>query len=297
MKNTKLVALVIGCFILGLASLVQANEKNDIKGLYTYDFGGLEKWDVETVVETLVNYEYAGIVVNGRGESALKRFDKYMVLSEKHGDNFQVFAAYLSHRFDKYGFSDTDHKAAIDRIAGKGVDLWVWARDKNQDGSITDEKVEAWINGIVEYATAKQVKVVLYSHSGTYYPTALDTLALAKKINNPLVGISLSLTHEIRANKQSTIAETFEQSKNYVFTSIIAGSDNKVDNTSRKTIDTSTVKSLEKSEFDLLPFVKLIKKYHPPGPVGFVNFLITDDPKIYLKNTMDRWKALWAIAN
>jgi hypothetical protein len=289
MKNVRISILILGCFLVGYHTTAQNNSKKNIRGLYTYDFGGLEKMEVETVFKTLTDLNYAGIAVDVRDESALKRLDKYLELSEKHGKSFEVYAAYLAHRFDTYGFSDKAHRAAIDRLAGKGISLWVWFKDSKQDGSITDEKVEHWINGIVTYATSKNVKIILYSHFGTYFPTTLDALELVKKINSPFLGLSINLSHELRSDKGAILEETFKRSKNHISTIILSGSNIELDRSSFGTMNSSTVKSLEKSKYDLIPFMKLIKKYDSEIPIGFLNFKLTEDPKVYLKNTMDRW--------
>ena len=245
--------------------------------------------EVDTIFKILTDLNYSGIVVNGRGKSSLKKLDKYLELNENNRGDFKVYSAYLAHRFDKYGFSDTDHRAAIDHIAGKDIDLWVWCKDRDQDGSITDEKVESWIKGIVEYAESKKVKIILYSHYGTYYPTALDALAVVEKINNPYLGLSINLSHELRSDKGPILEETFKKSKDHISTIILSGSNIELDRTSPSTMNTSTVMSLEKSEYDVVPFMKLTKKYGSEVPLGFINFKMTDDPKIYLKNTMARW--------
>ncbi len=289
MKNVINSILFVGCLLIGLNSTAQNNGDDIIRGLYTYDFGGLEKMEVESIFEILTDLNYSGIVVNGRGESSLKKLDKYLELSEKSGENFKVYSAYLAHRFDKYGFSDNDHRAAIDHIAGKGIDLWVWCKDRDQDGSVTDEKVEHWIKGIVEYAASKNVKIILYSHYGTYYPTALDALEIVEKINNPYLGLSINLSHELRSDKGPILEETFEKSKEHISTIILSGSNIELDRTSPSTMNTSTVMSLEKSEYDLIPFMKLTKKYGSEIPLGFINFKMTEDPKIYLKKTMGKW--------
>ena len=213
MKNTIKSLLFVGCMLIGFNTTAQNKEKKNVRGLYTYDFGGLEKMEVESIFELLTTLNYSGIVVNGRGEPALKRLDKYVALSEKNGGDFKVYSAYLSHRFDKYGFSDADHRVAIDRIAGKDITLWVWCKDKKQDGSITDEKVENWIQGIVDYAASKKVKVILYSHYGTYFPTALDALKVVQKINSPFLGLSINLTHELRSDKGPILKKTFKNLK------------------------------------------------------------------------------------
>jgi len=289
LKKSIYVVFVLGCLLVEFNVTAQNIGKKNIKGLYTYDFGGLEKMEVESIFELLTNLNYSGIVVNGRGESALKRLDKYLELSESQGGNFRVYSAYLAHRFDKYGFSDTDHRAAIDRIAGKGITLWVWCKDNKEDGSITDEKVENFIRGIVEYAASKNVNIILYSHYNTYFPTALDALKLVEKVNSPFLGLSINLSHELRSDKGPILEETFERSKNHISTIILAGSNIELDRTSPTTMNTSTVMSLEKSEYDLIPFMQLTKKYGSEVPLGFINFKMTEDPKIYLKNTMDRW--------
>ena len=289
MKNVINSILLIGFLLIGLNSTAQNKEKKNVRGLYTYDFGGLEKMEVESIFELLTNLNYSGIVVNGRGESSLEKLDKYLELNKNNKGNFKVYSAYLAHRFDKYGFSDADHRAAIDHIAGKDIDLWVWCKDRKQDGSITDEKVENWIQGIVEYAASKKVKVILYSHYGTYYPTALDALETVEKINNPYLGLSINLSHELRSDKGPILEKTFKQSKKYISTIILSGSKIELDRTSPTTMNTSTVMSLEKSEYDLIPFMKLTKKYGSEVPLGFINFKMTEDPKVYLKNTMDRW--------
>ena len=277
--------LLIGCLLVGVNTAAQMNPKR----LYTYDFGGLEKMEAGSVVEMLTALNYAGIVVGGRGTTKLKRLDTYLALSEKHGKDFEVFAVYMSHSFDKYGFSDKDHRIAIDRIAGKGIDLWIWGKDKNQDGSVTDDKVEDWISGIVEYAASKDVKVVLYSHYGTYFQTTDDVLQMAEKINNPNLGVTVNLSHELRSEKGSFLKQTFKKSKKYISAIILSGSNIELDKTSNGTRNSSTVKSLENSEYDLVPFVKLSKKYGGSLPIGFINFKLSEDPNIYLKNTMDKW--------
>lgn len=292
MKNVIKGLLLLACLLVVFNTLAQNDTKKKIRGLYTYDFGGLEKMEVESIFELLTTLNYSGIVVNGRSDSSLEKLDKYLELSEKNGGDFKIYAAYLAHRFDKYGFSDEDHRKAIDHIEGKGIDLWVWCKDRKQDGSVTDEKVEHWIMGIVEYAASKKVKVILYAHYNTYYPTALDALELVEKINSPFLGLSINLSHELRSDKGPILAETFKKTKNHISTIILSGSNIELDRTSPTTMNTSTVMSLEKSEYDLIPFMKLTKKYGSEVPLGFINFKMTDDPKDYLKNTMDRWVEL-----
>ena len=54
-KNTPIFSLIIGCLLFGLNATAQSNNKSSIRGLYTYDFGGLEKMEVQSIVETLID--------------------------------------------------------------------------------------------------------------------------------------------------------------------------------------------------------------------------------------------------
>lgn len=287
----KIVSLVLGCLLFGMSAMAQKNSNKEPRALYTYSFGGLEEMEVDAVVETLENLNYGGIAVGARGEEALNRLDSYMELSEEKGDDFEITAVYMAHRFDKYGFSDAGHRAAIDRIAGKGIDLWVWVRDAKPDGSVTDEKVETFIKGILDYAISKDVKVVFYPHYNTYYETTLEALKLVEKFDHPSFGVAINLCHELMSDKGSELEATFKRANDKIAAVILSGALLELDRTSVRTMNASTIHSLEDSEYDLKPFVKLIKESDYKGPVGFINFKLPE-PKEYLKKSMNRWEEL-----
>lgn len=282
----------IGCLLVVLSGTAQTSLEKESRALYTYSFGGLEKMEVDSVVATLEGLNYGGIAVEARGEETLKRLDRYMELSDQKGDDFEVYAAFMAHRFDKFGFSIADHKAAIDRISGKGIDFWVWGRDGAQDGSVTNDKVEAFFKSILDYAISKDVKVVLYPHYNTYYPTTLDALPLVEKFDHPSFGIAINLCHELMSDKGPILKQTFKKANDKVSAIILSGSVIELDRTSVRTMNESTIHSLEDSEYDLRPYIKLIKKSNYQGPIGFINFKIPGPPQSYLKKSITRWNEL-----
>ena len=291
LKLTALLAIAT-LFTTGCSTKQNRTEsENEPRGLYTYSFGGLEDMEVENAVELLDRLGYAGIAAEARGEASLDRLDQYYEWSEGKGDHFEIAAAYLAHRFDKFGFSDAAHKAAIDRLEGKGGTIWVWVRDAKQDGSITDEKVENFIMGIVEYAHSKGVKVVLYPHYNTYFPTTLDTLKFVEKVNHPALSTAINLCHELMSYKGDVLAQTFEKAKGRIGAIIISGALVELDETDVGTMNASTILSLDKSIYDLRPFMRLIKTSGFDGPIGFINFRLPD-PEDYLKRTITRWNEL-----
>lgn len=247
---------------------------------------------VENAVALLERLNYAGVAVEGRGEESLARLDQYYALSESKGDAFQIPAAYMAHRFDQYGFDDSGHRAAIDRLAGKkDAALWVWVRDSKPDGTVTDEKVDAFITGIFEYALSKDVNVILYPHYNTYYQTVEEFLPLVKKINHPSCQIAINLCHELMSDKGDRLKETFAMAKGHIGAVILSGSLIELDRTNVGTTNASTILPLDKSVYDLRPFMRLIKESGFDGPIGFINFRLPN-PEDYLARSMARWEAL-----
>jgi len=292
MKRKNIYLLIILSLILGVHSSAQVVTENKPRDLYVYSFGGIEDMEVNEAVELLDRLGYAGIASEARGETALIRLSEYQEWSKRKGDDFEVVSAFMAHRFDKYGFTNAAHTKAIDLIAGKEGYLWVWVRDVLQDGSITDANVEIFIRGILEYAVSKNVKVVLYPHYNTWFPTTDDALKLVEKINHPSLGIAINLCHELMSDKGDVLEQTFEKAKDRLFTVVISGSLIELDRTSVRTMNESTIKSLDDSPYDLRPFMRLIATSGFKGPIGFINFKLPTAPEDYLERTMNRWTEL-----
>ncbi|MDA7640451.1 sugar phosphate isomerase/epimerase [Opitutaceae bacterium] len=282
-------------FAAGCSSQEQTETARVPRALYTYSFGGLEDMAVPDAVALLEGLGYAGVAAEGRGEESLQRLEQYLDLSEQKGDDFVIPAAFMAHRFSQFGFDDSAQRAAIDRLAGKkGATLWTWVRDDKPDGTVTDEKVEAFIAGIVEYAQSKGVRVILYPHYNTYYETVEDALPLVKKINHPDFQVAINLCHELMSYKGDRLAESFAMAKGRIGAIILSGALIELDNSSVGTMNESTILSLDDSVYDLRPYLRLIKESEFDGPIGFINFRLDrlTPPEDYLARTMARWNAL-----
>ncbi len=296
LKNYKNVIVpILLCLFVGACATfaTTTNSQKEPRALYTYYFGGIENMEVAPAVDMLQRLGYAGIGVGARSEDERNRLSEYYQWSDKKGDSFNVVSAMMAHRFSQFGLSDADHRAAIDRMEGKDGTLWVWVRDDKPDGTVTDEKVETFIRGILGYAVSKGVKVILYPHYNTYFPTTEDALVLVEKINHPSLGVAINLSHEQMSDKGDVAAltQTFEKAKGRISTVVISGSLIELDRTSVGSMNDSTIRSLDDSPYDLRPFMRLIKTSGYQGPVGFINFRLKE-PEDYLKRTIKRWHEL-----
>ncbi|MFT7033118.1 MAG: sugar phosphate isomerase/epimerase [Cyclobacteriaceae bacterium] len=291
MKNKSTFGLLFLFLFFGIQVVAQKSPNKKPRELYTYGFGGIEDMDVSDAVEMLDRLGYAGIGEGARKQIHKDRLDEYNKWSEKKGDDFNVYSAYMAHRFGEFDFSDKDHRAAIDRLEGTDGHLWLWVRDNKPDGTVTPEKVEAFIQGILDYAITKNVKVVLYPHYNTWFPTTADAIKLVNKIDHPNFGVAINLCHELMSFKGDELKETFKLAKGKLFDVVISGALVELDTTSVSSMNASTIHSLDKSAYDLRPYMKLIKKSSYDGPVGFINFRL-ENPEDYLKRSIDRWNEL-----
>ena len=82
---------------------VNGTDYEEPRRLYTYSFGGLEELPVSNAVERIGTLGYAGIAVEARDELSRARMDEYYAISDQMGDDMNVYAAFMAHRFDQYG--------------------------------------------------------------------------------------------------------------------------------------------------------------------------------------------------
>ena len=115
MKNIKIISLIVGCLLFGINAMAQSDAKKESRALYTYSFGGLEKMEVDEVVETLVGLNYGGIAAEARGDPADQRLDLV-------GRQFEravgvTRAARVGRRGIELGDDGVDDLAQIDGVA------------------------------------------------------------------------------------------------------------------------------------------------------------------------------------
>lgn len=57
------------------------------------------------------------------------------------------------------------------------------------------------------------MKVVLYPHYNTWFPTTEDAMKLVNKIDHPSFGVAINLCHELMSFKGDDLKETFKLAK------------------------------------------------------------------------------------
>lgn len=283
-------ALLLLVRVLWLAWATRAVD--EARALYPYSFGGLETRPVGKNVNLLKNLGYIGLAVDGRGtNNELPRLSSYLALED---DQFTVVNAFMAHQFDRYGWNPADHFQVIDILASHkaGGRLWLWFKD---DGTATAARMERFVRRIHEYAVQQGVVVVLYPHFGTYFPHFAAAMTLVDKINDPSLQVAISLHHERLSDKQDNLPQSFTEAMNkgVLGAVVLSGQLEVIDWTTQQTMSDSVTRALDDSPYDLKPFMTLVRDSGFTGPVGFINFRLSQ-PVGYLMRSMTVWQDLCA---
>ena len=257
--------------------------------LSAYNFGSLGKLAPLDQLAILKKTGYKGIILNSQTKSDTVNLDIFLAALKKE-KHFKIHAVMVRYDFTDPVQKREGWKIIVDKIANKGIELWVIFGKKAVD--ITDNFIETKLKEVVEYAKARKVKVILYPHSNCYIASAEEALPFVQKINDTNLQLAVHLCHEVRAGNGSRINAVFEHVKDYIGAVTLAGTDSVADFSKPKLMDTSTIKPIGQGNFNMANFIKPLRKSGYKGMVGFINFKIEDEPKTYLKSSMMEWREL-----
>ena len=284
LQTSALFALLI---FMASAYPVPKAQKN--KPLFVYTFGGLDKYSVEKQVNLLVKLGYAGLAVEVTKEADVARLEEYLKYTEKRND-FKIYSVFVQYNFKDTSFDRSRWKAVVDRIKNRNINLWIIFSSKTP--GITDQTVDSILRNVNNYGELHHVKVTLYPHSYSYVATAEEALPFIKRINSPNLKLAVHLCHEIRAGNGARIAEVVKNVRGFIGYATLCGTDSIADLSDWYKMDTTTIKPLDRGNYDVRKFVKALTVNKFEGPIGFINFKIEEDPEKYLSRSIMTWRKL-----
>jgi sugar phosphate isomerase/epimerase len=283
-----IVWIVILFVVLTANNYTQAQgTKRHVPELSAYNFGSLGKLAPLEQLAVLKKTDYKGIILNSQTKSDTVNLDVFLAALKKN-KHFKIHAVMVRYDFTDPAQKREGWKIIVDKIANKGIELWV-IFGKKADG-ITDSFIEMKLKEVVAYAKDKQVKVILYPHSNCYIASAEEALPFVQKINDSNLQLAVHLCHEIRAGNGAQISSVFENVKQYIGAVTLAGTDSVADFSKPKLMDTSTIKPIGQGNFNMTKFIEPLRKSGYKGMVGFINFKIEEEPETYLRSSMQEWK-------
>jgi len=232
---------------------------------------GLRSMTPDQQAALLKELGYAGIGYSGTGNlpARLKAFkDK----------GLKVFNLYVGCNPTKKPAYSPRLIEAARLMKGTGGMLWLTVH-----GKTTDEQAAPVIRELADAAAKYGVKVALYPHHGFYIATAPQAVRLVKKINHKNVGVTINLCHELRAGNGKKLTRIIKEAMPHLFLVSINGADheggwNKL------------IRVLGDGEFDVLGFLRTLKKAGYKGPIGLQCYGVRGDQKKNLERSMATWK-------
>lgn len=288
MKNVFLIALSLLAVLCGFQWTAPALPKNDYP-LYIYNFGGLTNYTPQKQVELLTGMGYGGMALSATTDEDMRLMPDYLTYAARQ-KNFKIYAAFIRYNFNDKPKDKGRWKEVVNLIAGKQVKLWVIFGPKIP--AITDADVDSALKEINDYAAAHKVPVILYPHSELYIETAEQALPFVLRNKSPNLKLAVHLYHEIRAGNTARITEVLQNVKPYIGCVTLAGTDSITVFKTGLRMDTTTIKPLYRGNYDLRKFLSALKAVDYKGPVGFINFKITDSLPVYLSGSILTWNQM-----
>jgi len=256
--------------------------------LYIYDSGGLHEMSLEQQAKLVEESGFAGILIEVESDEDLKNLPAQLAFGRPP---HSLRTPAVTVRFD---FVDLEKEVAETRevvraIAHQDIDLWVIVGNKNKAATMDD--AEGAVGDLVDYASQHGVRTAIYPHSYCLINSIEEALPLVEKLNKPDLSIVMHLTHEMRAGNTNRMREVMQLSAPHISAITISGADTEIDFTTRVTMQNSTIKPLDRGDFDWTEFLDDAKSFGIDVPVTFINVLIADAPSDYLPRSMAAWRA------
>ncbi len=233
-------------------------------------------------VEMVKELGYAGI-----GCTAGKELSEMAEELDKNG--LRLFAAYVGCYIDadarSYG---PELKEAIEVMKGRNAILWLFVQSKKLKPSSPagDARAEEVIQEIADMAAESGVRVALYPHTDFWVERVEDAIRVAKKVDRKNVGVTFNLCHWLKTDDEKNMKSLIKSAMPHLFVVSINGADSGGKDWKQ------LIQTLDHGSFNILRFLKALKKSGYTGPIGLQGYGIGGDAYENLKRSMSAWRKL-----
>ena len=233
-------------------------------------------------VEMVKELGYAGIgCTAGEGVGEM--------LEELDKNGLRLFAVYLGANIDadqqKYG---PELKEAIEVLKGRNAILWLFVQSKKLKPSSLegDARAVQIIREIADMAAESRLRVALYPHTGFWVERVEDAIRVAKKVDRKNVGVTFNLCHWLRTDDEKNMKPLIKSAMPHLFVVSINGADSGGKDWKQ------LIQTLDRGSFNILRFLKVLKKSGYTSPIGLQGYGIGGDAYENLKRSMSAWRKL-----
>lgn len=243
----------------------------DVTSLLVYDFElGLPPAEA---VDHLRSLGFDGVVTTCRRPADLDRLEAYARAASGH-PGFQVLA------YVHYDFHDAASagvwRDALPTLAALRAPLWVIVANAPSVAA-----TDALLLSMARSSRLHGVRTLVYPHWDTSIESAADAAAHIARVGHPNLGGSFHTCHEIRAGHQDRLGAELLAHLGDVGLVTIAGADR--DAYAGPPLPggppwSDAIQPLDRSEFDLVPFLAVLNASGYRGPVVLHTYGITGEP-------------------
>jgi sugar phosphate isomerase/epimerase len=228
-------------------------------------------------VELLEGLGYQGLTLFWPGHDAFEAFAAAPAVRE---GRFRMFAVLYELRFDT-AWSREEVDAMLAALAAQRTDVWLILTGP----AGPNEAMTSAVRELVERATARGVRVVVYPHDGNAVETTEEALALLDAVGRPELKASLHLSHELKAGHRDRLAEVIAAAAPRLVLASIHGADRE---------DTpgwsTTIQPLDRGDLDvrrdyLLPLIRA----GYTGPLFLHTYGIEEPPEEHFRRSYEAW--------
>ncbi|MBI1318613.1 MAG: TIM barrel protein [Candidatus Hydrogenedens sp.] len=245
------------------------------RDFFVFDNGaGRGEWTLEQQAETLARLGYAGI-----GYTGVEDLEARLAAFEQHG--VRVFNLYVGCDISADPPYSDDLKAAIPRLKGTGVALWLFVQGRADD----DTKAVQVVSEIADLAAESDVPVALYPHFGFFIADIEHAVRIAEQADRKNLGITFNLCHELRAGNEARFEALLDTALPRLSFVSINGADHEGG-------WDKLIQPLGHGAFDVEGFLRTLLSKGYDGPIGLQCYAVPGDTMENLQHNIAEWKAM-----
>jgi len=182
---------------------------------------------------------------------------------------------------------DPKLKEVMPLLKGRGVQFLLLMNGLKPSDPAGDARAVEIIRQIAALARDSGAQVLLYPHSYMWLERIEDAVRVADKVDRPNVGVMFNLCHWLRVSKDRNYQPLLAQAMPRLRAVSISGADEFDD----KPGWAHYIQPLGRGSFDMLAFLKTLRRLGYTGPIGLQCYGIPGDVRDTLAESMKAWRS------
>jgi sugar phosphate isomerase/epimerase len=188
---------------------------------------------------------------------------------------------------------DPRFKEVMPLLKGRGVQFLLLMNGFKPSDPDGDERAVEIVREMAAIANPSGAQILLYPHSYMWMEKIEDAVRVAEKVDRPNVGVMFNLCHWLRVNKSRDYEPLLKQAKPRLWAVSINGADE----FDEKPGWARYIQPLGRGSFDMLRFLKTLRRIGFTGPVGLQCYGIQGDVRESLAESIKAWRSYQAELN